>query len=79
MGRIALRELERGASGLWFTLGGQPSDAETLRAKFAQWDLYESTGAKPFGAGPNARGSRYRELFVARVRKAKNELTLVFD
>ena len=56
MGRIALRELERGASGLWFTLGGQPSDAETFRAKFAQWDIYESTGAEPFGADPNAWG-----------------------
>jgi hypothetical protein len=69
---LLLRELEQGASGLGFTLAGQPSDAETFRAKFAQWDIYESTGAKPFGAGPNARGKRYRELFVARVRKAKN-------
>ena len=45
-----------GAGGLGFTLAGQPSDAETFRAKFAQWDINESTGAEPFGAGPDARG-----------------------
>jgi hypothetical protein len=61
------------------SLSGQPRNAETFRTKFAKRDMYESIGTEPFGARPSARGWRYRELLVARVRKAKHEFTRGFD